>query len=134
VTTEEYSSGTWGAGGDTNKWMLEGAGIVGGTSSSSLIFNGNNEGSYDGITESYNGSTWTNQNVCNTKQRMNAGLGTSSTSAITCGGENTTNVSEEYAEAAGPTGIAGVGGVSAASIGSLCSLDWANVASVSGVS
>jgi hypothetical protein len=100
------TSGTWAAGGNlgTARYMMGSA--VQGTQTASLVFGGN---PYTGVTESYNGTSWSPVSSLNTSRGRLAGAGTQ-TSALAFGGlsPSLTGATEKWSGSSwtnNPTGL-----------------------------
>ena len=78
--------GSWSAGGNMNT-AREGS-VGAGTTPAALVTSGTASGSNTAVTETYNGSSWTEVNDLNTARMSNGmGAGDSNTAALASGGE-----------------------------------------------
>ena len=89
TATEEYSfttlaAGTWASGENLNT-ARDQVGNAGASSTNALAFGGTPPGQLD-ITESYDGSSWTEVGDLNTTRRLIDGIGTTNTAALAAGG------------------------------------------------
>jgi hypothetical protein len=92
---DAVAAGAWASGGNLNtaRQTLGGAGI---SQDSALAFGGSPNGSaVVGVTESYNGSAWTEVADLNTPRRYFVGLGTQ-TAAMACGGHSVIKECESW--------------------------------------
>ena len=102
TSTEEYNGSAWTAGGTLNTSRKYAAGC--GTQTAGFVFGGSDASSATGVTESYNGTSWTTSpsslNVA--RQRLASATNGTQTSALAFGGLDLDNVksnsTEEFSE------------------------------------
>ena len=93
------SSATWSSGGAMNTARGGAGSAVNGTQTAGLAFGGESPGGNQTITESYNGTSWTEVNDMNTARGIMGGSGTQALAlafAGNPGGGDTTDASEEF--------------------------------------
>jgi hypothetical protein len=83
--TSATTAGAWASGGNLNTARYFIASASAGTQTAALGFGGNT-GAYTGVTESYNGTSWTSSNPLNTARDSLAGCGTQ-TAGLAFGGD-----------------------------------------------
>jgi len=86
---ENVTTAAWATGGNLNTARFRGAASGNGTQTATLYFGGDTDPPFVALTESYNGSTWTEVGDLNTARDALAGAGTA-TAALAFGGRQST--------------------------------------------